>query len=113
MMYTTTAENQPANVLLCALLSRLWPIESTQRLRESEEEKQKWSKKLPLFFTPTPMFPNQPLSLHLFEPRYKLMIQRVLMSNKCFGVITTQNLKAGDGTSSFLFLSFFFLMDGE
>ncbi len=33
---------------------------------------------LPLFPLNTVLFPNMPLSLHIFEPRYKLMIEQCL-----------------------------------
>ena len=38
----------------------------------------------PLF---TVLFPGMPLHLHIFEPRYRLMIQRCLEANQPFGVV--------------------------
>ena len=34
-----------------------------------------------------PLFPNANLSLHLFEPRYKLMMQRIVCSTRCFAYV--------------------------
>lgn len=56
------------------------------RQDETLAEKASWSKKLPLFMMNVVYFPGQPMHLHLFEPRYKLMIRRVLESgNRSFG----------------------------
>jgi Lon protease-like protein len=38
----------------------------------------------PLF---TVLFPGMPLHLHIFEPRYRLMVQRCLEANQPFGVV--------------------------
>lgn len=43
---------------------------------------------LPLFPLPeVVLFPQRPLPLHIFEPRYRLMINTVLESDKKFGVL--------------------------
>ena len=42
---------------------------------------------LPLFLLRTVLFPHMPLSLHVFEERYKLMLQDCLDSGKTFGVV--------------------------
>lgn len=41
---------------------------------------------LPLFPLNTVLFPGMPLSLHIFEERYKIMLQRVMQTNQTFGV---------------------------
>jgi uncharacterized protein len=41
---------------------------------------------LPLFPLNTVLFPGMPLRLHIFEERYRLMIQRVAATNNTFGV---------------------------
>ena len=41
---------------------------------------------LALFPLYTVLFPGMPLHLHVFEPRYRLMIQRCLEANQPFGV---------------------------
>jgi Lon protease-like protein len=42
---------------------------------------------LPLFPLHTVLFPGMPLELHIFEPRYRLMVQRCLESDQPFGVV--------------------------
>jgi uncharacterized protein len=41
---------------------------------------------LPLFPLNTVLFPGMPLNLHIFEDRYKDMLQRVMRTNQTFGV---------------------------
>lgn len=42
---------------------------------------------LPLFPLNTVLFPGMPLNLHIFEPRYKLMIGECMKENQPFGVV--------------------------
>jgi Lon protease-like protein len=42
---------------------------------------------LPLFPLHTVLFPGMPLELHIFEPRYQLMMRRCLDHNQPFGVV--------------------------
>ncbi len=42
---------------------------------------------LPLFPLNTVLFPNMPIALHIFEPRYKLMIEQCLDDDQPFGVV--------------------------
>lgn len=48
---------------------------------------------LPIFPLDLVLFPGMPLPLHIFEDRYKLMIERCLEGNRSFGVTL---LRAGD-----------------
>lgn len=41
---------------------------------------------LPLFPLNTVLFPGMPLRLHIFEERYKAMLQNVMATNRTFGV---------------------------
>jgi len=41
---------------------------------------------LPLFPLNTVLFPGMPLPLHIFEPRYRLMMRRCLEADRTFGV---------------------------
>lgn len=45
---------------------------------------------LPLFPLQTVLFPRMPLPLHIFEPRYKEMINRCIEENRPFGVLLIQ-----------------------
>lgn len=42
---------------------------------------------IPIFPLNTVLFPGMPLSLHIFEERYKLMIQRCIKDGRPFGVV--------------------------
>lgn len=42
---------------------------------------------LPLFPLNTVLFPGMPISLHIFEPRYKQMMQTCISDEKPFGVV--------------------------
>jgi Lon protease-like protein len=46
---------------------------------------------LPLFPLGTVLFPGMPLSLHIFEERYKAMIQRCAAADQPFGVVLIQH----------------------
>ncbi len=54
------------------------------------------AERIPLFPLEIVLFPGTPLSLHIFEPRYKLMIRRCVENDSEFGVI----LARSDGTAS-------------
>jgi len=47
--------------------------------------------RIPLFPLELVLFPGTPLPLHIFEPRYKLMVQRCLENRKEFGVILARS----------------------
>jgi hypothetical protein len=55
------------------------------------------TQKLPLFPLNTVLFPSAPISLHIFEERYRLMIGRCLEQNIPFGVVL---IRSGDEVSS-------------
>lgn len=46
---------------------------------------------IPLFPLNTVLFPGMPLNLHIFEERYKSMLQRVMQTNQTFGVNLIRN----------------------
>jgi Lon protease-like protein len=48
------------------------------------------SERIPLFPLEVVLFPRASLPLHIFEPRYKLMVGRCLQSHKEFGVILSR-----------------------
>jgi Lon protease-like protein len=52
---------------------------------------------LPLFPLNTVLFPHMPLSLHIFEPRYKIMIDRCIRNQQPFGVVLIQTGKEALG----------------
>ncbi len=49
------------------------------------------AERIPLFPLEVVLFPGTPLPLHIFEPRYKLMIRRCLEHRQEFGVILARS----------------------
>ena len=52
---------------------------------------------LPLFLLRTVLFPHMPMSLHVFEDRYKQMLEDCLASGKTFGVVAIKEGVEVDG----------------
>src|SRR5580700_1940995 len=66
--------------------SKELPPKDRARIKESALPKKK--RILPLFPLPeVVLFPGSPLPLHIFEPRYRLMVNTVMASDKLFGVL--------------------------
>jgi hypothetical protein len=78
----------PANKRLTALIDALAPTEISQRKEQLEAERRSGGDGLnvPLFVC-TLSLPGQPTFLHIFEPRYRLMIRRALEGNRRFGML--------------------------
>src|SRR5713226_10172925 len=49
------------------------------------------AERIPLFPLEVVLFPGTPLPLHIFEPRYKLMVRRCLENHEIFGVSLTRS----------------------
>jgi len=81
------AANQNENVHLSNILKSCYPKLYAERLKEVVELKNNWKQTLPIFFFNEVLYPTSVLRLHLFEPRYKLMIKRALEGNRCFAYI--------------------------
>ncbi|RKF60557.1 LON peptidase N-terminal domain and RING finger protein 1 [Erysiphe neolycopersici] len=74
--------------LLGKILDGLYPESAASRtVSARNEEVCNEDMKVPLFVC-TPSFPGMPTFLHIFEPRYRLMIRRVMETNeKKFGML--------------------------
>jgi len=56
---------------------------------------------LPLFPLNVVLFPGMPMPLHIFEPRYRLMIARCLESDRTFGIaLLTEGVEGQLGTEA-------------
>jgi Lon protease-like protein len=55
---------------------------------------------LPLFPLHTVLFPGMVLPLHIFEERYKIMIQRCLEEQRAFGVVLIRDGREAGGEST-------------
>jgi len=81
------------------------------RALEAQVEKISWKSVYPIFYYNVPMFPGEKLALHLFEPRYKLMMTRVVDTIRAFAYVPNfSNYSASKGvvaTLQHLYVSFF------
>ena len=70
------------NRVIAAIIHARFPAERAERDAEAEEERQRAAAtpmRLPLFFLPDLLpFPGTPVDLRVYEPRYLLMLQRLL-----------------------------------
>ncbi|KAF2205610.1 hypothetical protein GQ43DRAFT_427916 [Delitschia confertaspora ATCC 74209] len=99
-------ENQPSNARIIALLNTLCPDIVAARLSALALEEQPANDEFdtPLFVC-TLSLPMMPTFLHVFEPRYRLMIRRCLQGNRRFGMVmyNRNSSPQGDlGATSFL-----------
>lgn len=60
-----------------------------QRLLETTTEKEHWTALYPVFVYNHTMLPGNKLSLHLFEPRYRLMMTRIVNSSRAFAYVSS------------------------
>ncbi|CAG7956820.1 unnamed protein product [Penicillium nalgiovense] len=82
-------QSEPVNQTVTRLVDYLFPDQISLRRETSaqDETSPDYEKNLPLFVC-TLSFPTMPTFLHVFEPRYRLMIRRVLASgNGKFGIV--------------------------
>lgn len=78
--------NHPFNVTLKSIIERNFPTENAARqLEQAELDKDVDS--MPLFLLSVIAFPTQPFPLHIFEPRYRLMLRRCLEGQRRFGIV--------------------------
>ena len=78
----------PSNGCIAQMIELFWPKEKL--LREEAVTSERLARHedldLPLFVC-TLAFPSMPTFLHVFEPRYRLMIRRALEGNRTFGMV--------------------------
>ncbi|KAI0092656.1 PUA-like domain-containing protein [Irpex rosettiformis] len=81
------AQDLPCNKLVLLIISKAFPISYAERGETIEAEERDSRLDTPIFVCQL-SFPGMPTMLHLFEPRYRLMLRRCLAkSNPCFGMI--------------------------
>lgn len=79
-----TAEGASENVVIREIIKTLHPAAYARRSEEAATEKADWGLMLPIFYYNDCLFPGCTLSLHLFEPRYKLLAQRATETTRSF-----------------------------
>lgn len=94
-----SAEDANENIMIKNLAKLIDPVLYAQRQKEADAEKASWSSLLPIFYYNVAMFPGQILSLHLFEPRYRLMMRRIVDTSRSFAYVpnfTSYRASPGD-----------------
>jgi hypothetical protein len=84
--------NSPVNVLLLSIIQRSFPALYAARAREeatlaAAQNPSMTGDVLPLFIIDAVVFPGMAFDLHIFEPRYRLMLRRALEGSRSFGVV--------------------------
>eukprot|EP00903_Cladosiphon_okamuranus_P020079 g18443.t1 len=82
-----SAEDQPEDVMIAHIARTCFPEMYARRLEEIEGDRDSLNAELPIFFYNVPMFPGETLQLHLFEPRYKLMMKRIVNTSRRFAYV--------------------------
>lgn len=90
-------DGQPSNNCLVALLSSLCPELVAARAEAVTQEERGAPELDTALFVCTLGFPAMPTFLHVFEPRYRLMIRRALESNGTFGMLMYNRAGADQG----------------
>lgn len=83
----------PVSIVLKNIIERSFPEEYAERAAEEAAEAgaAQAASVLPLFVM-SPMLPGERMALNIFEPRYRLMLRRVMAGGRRFGMATV----AGD-----------------
>jgi Lon protease-like protein len=91
-------QHQAGNAILNSLLNGLCPELVTARAEALKAEEQAGDNmfSMPLFIC-TLSLPAMPTFLHVFEPRYRLMMRRVIEGNKQFGMVMYNRTHASQG----------------
>ncbi|KAJ4153212.1 hypothetical protein LMH87_009709 [Akanthomyces muscarius] len=88
----------PSNACLTKIIETFWTDELAARRSaiEAEEAARLRDLETPLFVC-TLAFPQMPTFLHVFEPRYRLLVRRALEGDKTFGMVLGRRPRhAGD-----------------
>jgi len=80
-------ETHSETIALSSVAKAVFPEVYEQRVKEVEAEKASWDTILPVFFYNDTLFPFSPLALNLFEPRYKVMLHRIVESSRKFAYL--------------------------
>lgn len=85
----------PVNVTLSNIIESFFPRELAARKAEEEMISRQDETNMPLFVLNTIAVPGQNLPLHIFEPRYRLMMRRCMEGDKIFGLIGAHRDESG------------------
>ena len=116
------AAGQAANVLISNLISKQFPrqlevrhgcgcvhwavakpacglntarVQQCRKAEEEEELEDLLNVRRPVFLLDLMVFPGQPIVLNVFEPRYTLMVNRIMEGNRQFAIQPTADSPLG------------------
>jgi Lon protease-like protein len=104
LLIPPSLEHQPSNKRLVDLLNGLCQEQVLLRAQAVQDEERGEGEMATAIFVCTLAFPGMPCYLHIFEPRYRLMIRRAMESNRQFGMVLhnpSRSLQGGLGPSHF------------
>lgn len=94
----STPQQAPSNIVLTKLLQGLCPEALAEREQMAEEELAALGDLRTPLFVCTLSFPTMPTFLHIFEPRYRLMMRRVAQSaDRNFGMLLPNSTRERQG----------------
>ncbi|KAI1432297.1 ATP-dependent protease La domain-containing protein [Xylaria sp. CBS 124048] len=98
-----SAQSAPSNKRLVSMIDGFWADLVALRSQAYLQEVRTLCEgcDIPIFVC-TLAFPSMPLFLHVFEPRYRLMIRRALAGNRTFGMVLGTLSAPGPGERHFL-----------
>jgi len=82
--------DHPVTITIQKVLEKYYPEEFKRRKEEMQEEAVFDTASLPLFPLKHVAFPDMVFPLHIFEPKYRLMIRRCMAGSKCFGLVNVR-----------------------
>ncbi|KAI1799922.1 hypothetical protein F4811DRAFT_565157 [Daldinia bambusicola] len=95
-------QSYPSNDRLCKMINGFWAdlVDLRAQTYALEQQANQNGFDIPLFVC-TLSFPRMPTFLHVFEPRYRLMIRRAMEGNRTFGMVI-HNPSRAPGEPEFL-----------
>jgi Lon protease-like protein len=87
--------DHPTNVTLKNIVSKLFPEDYALRAEEARKECIQDESCMPLFPLNSVVFPGMRFPMHIFEPRYRLMLRRCMNGAKTFGLINIRRDNSG------------------
>lgn len=79
-------QSQPINAATQSIIAAAFPVLAAERKTSLEDEARSSSMDTPIFVC-TLAWPNLPTYIHIFEPRYRLMMRRVMDGDRMFGMV--------------------------
>jgi len=89
-------KEHPVNVTIQDILQKFFADEYNSRSEELKEVALQTEDQMPLFLLNTVAFPGVPFPMHIFEPRYRLMLRRCMEGHKRFGLVGCKKNSVGE-----------------